>query len=812
MPTKHKVLHMIGNAHIDPVWLWHWPEGFHEVLATFRSALDRMSQYEDFRFTASSAAFYAWVEQIDPAMLDEIRARVAEGRWEIVGGWWIEPDCNIPGGESFVRQALLGQRYFRARFGVTARVGYSIDGFGHHGMLPQILKKSGLDHYVFLRPSPEEKDLPGRLFWWEAGDGSRVLALRIPFEYCTQGDRLDEHVRHCAGEMVAPLDEFICFYGVGNHGGGPTVKNIESIRRLDQDPALPRLVFSTVGHFFETARAKAWPLPTVCGELQHHASGCYAAHSGIKRWNRQAENALLRAEKWGLIADRVTGQPYPSDLTVAWKSVLFNQFHDILAGTCLEAAYDDARHLYGEAMAIASRGLNAALQSLVWNMQIAPEEGTRPVVVFNPHAWAARMPVELELGEVVGSEGLVDDQGHPVPIQWVQSQATTGWRRRAIFVAELPPLGYRLYRLLANDPQVSNSRFEADATKLENNRFRLTFDPETGYLTSLYDHRDRVEVLAGPAARPVVLEDRGDTWGHNLLRLGPEVGAFVASRMRLVEQGPVRAVLRVESVYGASGLVQDFILYHDLARIDVRVTVDWHEQFKALKLQFPVRVKLAQATHEIPYGHIVRVPNGEEEPVQGWVDLSGISSDGDRPYGLSLLNDGKYSVDVNEHIIGLTVLRSPIYAHHIPAQPEPGRDYSFVDQGIQQFTYALLPHRDGWQQAGTVRQAAELNQAAVALVTTCRPGGSLPSADSFLTVDADNVLMVVFKKAEDNDDLIVRAYETAGKATRAILRLPRWERELETTFGPCEIKTLRVPRDPQQPAVETDLLEDPIRG
>lgn len=803
---------MIGNAHIDPVWLWHWPEGSHEVLGTFRSALDRMRQYEDFHFTASSAAFYAWVEQIDPAMFEEIRARVAEGRWEIVGGWWIEPDCNIPGGESFVRQALLGQRYFRARFGVTARVGYSIDGFGHHGMLPQILKKSGLDYYAFLRPNPQEMDLPGHLFWWEADDGSRVLALRIPFEYCTQGDQLNEHVRRCAGEMAAPLDEFICFYGVGDHGGGPTVENIESIRRLNHDPALPRLVFSTTGHFFEAAQVKGWRVPMVNGDLQHHASGCYAAHSGIKRWNRQAENALLRAEKWGVVANWVTGQPYPPDLTVAWKGVLFNQFHDILAGTCLEAAYDDAQHLYGEAMAIAGRGLNAATQSLAWNMQIVPKEGTWPIVVFNPHAWAVRMPIELEFSDLAGGAGLVDEHGHSVPIQWVQSRATTDWRHRASFVAELPALGYRLYRLITNSPQVSDTQFEADATILENDHFRLTFDPETGYLTSLYDHQNQVEVLAGPAARPLVLDDRGDTWGHNLLRFGPEVGAFIARRMRLVEHGPVKAVLRVESFYGASKLVQDFTLYHDLARIDVHVTVDWHEQFKALKLQFPVRVKLAQATYEIPYGHIVRIPNGEEEPMQSWVDLSGISSDSNLPYGLSLLNDGKYSVGVDAHIIGLTVLRSPIYAHHVPAQPEPERDYSFLDQGAQHFTYALLPHRDGWQQAGTVRQATELNQAAVALVAACRPSGDLPSADSFLSVDADNVLVTTFKKAEDNDDLILRAYETAGKATRAILCLPKWGRVLETSFGPCEIKTLRVPRDPQQPVVETDLLEDPIQG
>ena len=255
---KNETLYMIGNAHIDPVWLWQWQEGFQETLATFRSALDRMDETPDFRFTASSAALYSWVQPIDPEMFAEIQARVAEGRWEVAGGWWIEPDCNIPGGESFVRQALYGQRFFKEAFGVTARVGYAVDSFGHHAVLPQILKKSGLDFYVFMRPGPHEKGLPGRLFWWEAEDGSRVLTFRIPFTYTSWGHDLEHHVRRCAAEMKPPVDSFMCFYGVGNHGGGPTQENIESIQRLAGDPDLPELTFGTTGAFFDAAVAAEW--------------------------------------------------------------------------------------------------------------------------------------------------------------------------------------------------------------------------------------------------------------------------------------------------------------------------------------------------------------------------------------------------------------------------------------------------------------------------------------------------------------------------------------------------------------------------
>ena len=357
-----QTLHLIGNAHIDPVWLWPWSEGLAEVMATFRSALDRMDEFPEFTFTASSAAFYEWVEQVDPLLFAEIQRRVAQGRWRLAGGWWIEPDCNIPGGESFVRQALYGQRYFQSRFGQTARTGYCPDSFGHNGMLPQILKKSGLDFYVFMRPMPHEMALPGRVFWWQAPDGSRVLTCRLPIQYGTWSEGIEEHLRRCAGEIQPPLDELPCFYGVGNHGGGPTIANLNELLRLRAEPGLPELVFSSLEAFFENVAGKS--LPVVTGDLQHHASGCYAAHSGIKRWVRESENALLGAEKLSALAFWQAGLPYPQDFECAWKGLLFNQFHDILAGTSLEMAYTAARSQLGESLSIAARARVYAMQAI----------------------------------------------------------------------------------------------------------------------------------------------------------------------------------------------------------------------------------------------------------------------------------------------------------------------------------------------------------------------------------------------------------------------------------------------------------------
>lgn len=803
---KNRTMYMIGNAHIDPVWLWQWQEGFHEVRATFRSALDRMKEYDEFVFVASSAAFYAWVEESDPEMFEEIKQRVAEGRWVLVGGWWVEPDCNIPGGESFVRHGLYGQRYFQSRFGKIAQVGFNVDSFGHAATLPQILKKSGIPYYAFLRPQPHEMRLPGRVFWWAADDGSRVLAYRIPYEYLSNGRDLEPHVRRCAAEMKPPLNEFMCFYGVGNHGGGPTKENLDGIRRLQGDAELPELRMASPEAFFHSVETRGSLLPVVQDELQHHACGCYAAHSGIKRLNQLAENRLMSAEKWSTLAWLVIGQRYPTNLEHAWKNVLFNQFHDIMAGTSLEIAYEDARNDYGEALAIADRAFNLAVQSFAWNVNIPAELDTRPVVVFNPHAWPVKANVELEFGTYRG-DILLDHTGQQVALQRVQSLATAGGRSRLSFIADVPPLGYQLYRVAARPPTREFPVIHAEDLALESEAYRLEFDPKTGAILRLRDKKNETDVFNGLAALPVVLDDTSDTWSHDVFRYDRVAGEFEARDIRLIEHGPVKSVIQVTSTYGASRLIQRFSMFPDLERIEVDATVDWHEQFKLLKLRFPINVRNVRVTYEIPYGSIERQANGDEEPMQSWVDVSGVARDTERLQGFSLLSEGKYSVDVNVRDIGLTVLRSPIYAHHVPALPEEGRLYSFMDQGTQHFRYVLCPHAGGWESVSTFRLGAELRQPLVGLVGTYHPDGKLPARDSFLSVEPANMIVPVVKKAEDGEDLIVRVVETTRAATHATVRLPKWDRVIEADFAPSEIKTFLIPRDPALPIVETDLLE-----
>ena len=810
---------MIGNAHIDAVWLWQWQEGYQEVRATFRSALDRMDEYPDYVFTADSVAYFSWIAEHDPALFDRIRKRVAEHRFEIVGGWWVEPDCNIPGGEAFVRQALYSQRWLAEHLGVIATVGCNVDPFGHNATLPQLLSKSRLDSYAFLRPQSHERELPGQKFWWESADGSRVLAYRIPHEYCSPGGEISGHVTKALQQLPVTTEPLMVFYGVGNHGGGPTIENIESIKQLASRDLFPTMFPSTMRRFFDEARTAA-DIPVHATELQPHAVGCYAAHSEVKRQNRLAEQLLLAAEKWSTIAVTVGGMPDATpELGHAWKQVLFNQFHDIAAGTAIEPAYDDARDQLGEAKSIAARLANRSIQSISRQIDIPAEPAMVPVAVFNPHAWPVTATVELELGypaplrgAIALTEGL---DGRPLEMQEVRSAATANGRRRVAFTAELPPLGYQLYTMRPGDTSYHSGRPLESHTALDNGIVRAEVDPRTGWLKSLSTAGG--ENLLPPNRRNAiahaqVIDDDTDTWSHGVRSLWNTVDTFEVTSVRRLADGPIRQLVRVESAYGRSTLVEEFVLDAGSDAVEVRVTIDWREQLKALKLCFPFALDDAEATHEIPYGHLVREQNREEVPSHTWVDVSGAGG------GVALLNDGKYSFAVDgskpgRPVLAMTCVRSPVYAWHDPHQLADDGVYEYLDQGIQRFRYRLQPHAGDWRAAGVVRKAAVLNQPVTPLVE-CFHRGPLPEQQSYLSVEgpgADQVVFSVLKKDEDDSGAaVLRGYETSGRAAEVTVEF--LGRRFDATFRPSEVKTLRIAPSADDPVVEVDLLEwDPAK-
>ncbi len=838
--TPDRTLHMVGNAHLDPVWLWPWQEGYAEARATFWSAIHRMDEYPDFVFTCDQVALLAWVEESDPELFERIRARVADGRWQLVGGWWVEPDCNLPMGESFVRQGLLGQRYLADRFGVTATVGMNADPFGHHVMLPAILRGQGMDSYVFLRPGPHESTLDATAFWWQAPDGSRVLAYRIPFEYCSGAGPVDGQVDKALGAADRSLGDLMVFYGVGNHGGGPTRANIDSIHRYDAMGSFGRLTMSHPRAFLDGLASRVVAgeqpdLPVWSEDLQHHAAGCYSAHSGIKAWQRRAQWEVLTAERWAAVGASWLALPIPrEDLTRAWQQVLFNQFHDVLPGSAIAHAYDDARDQLGETVAIAKRITTRVQNVVARQVEVPFEEGTQPVLVFNPHPWPVRSTVELQYGGMPAGAHAVDADGRGVPAQAVPSVATTADRSRGAlaFEAEVPGLGYRLYRLRPGVAAPSGGPrtrwLTATPTRLENEVLRVEVDPATGWLTSLLDKRTDVDLVAGASGpHAVVSPDPTDTWGHRVVSYAWPGEEMPVTRVRLREAGPLRATLRIERAWGASTLVEELVLGHDDDALEVRVRLDWREPGHLLKLRFPVAVAEPVATYEVPFAAIERPVDGAEEPVQAWVDLSGRPPRGAPRAGLALVTHGKHAADVSPAegddgagtapSIGLTAVRSPVHAWHDPRELDEDGVHEHQDLGVQTFRYLLVPHAGDWRDVGLTRRAAVLGRPVRAMLESSHPG-TLPPVATLVDDGGGPVVVTAVKPAEDpadpaeglDGDLVVRVVESTGRPSPVRVDLPMAGRVLEAELGAHQLRTFRVPWDPARSVIEVDLVERPL--
>ncbi|MBS6194140.1 MAG: alpha-mannosidase [Clostridiales bacterium] len=817
-----KKLYMIGNAHLDPVWLWPWQEGFQENKATCRSALDRLKEYADVVFTSSSAQFYEWIEQNDPEMFQEITARIKEGRWILCGGWWVQPDCNIPSGESFARHGLISQNYFKKKFGVIAKTGYNVDSFGHNGMMPQILKLSGMDNYVFMRPGPHEKGLPARNFVWESDDGSRVNAYRIPYSYGTFGE-LADHIKGCLTEFDPGVDELMCFYGVGNHGGGPTIENINEVKRLQEElKDEVEIIFADPDTYFFDLKSRYDNLPVVHDDLQHHASGCYSAQSEIKKNNRRAENHLLRAEKFSVLSECVSGMKCLENLTGAWKRVLFNQFHDILAGSSIERTYDDTRNEHGEALSVAARAENHGLQAISFKVNIPMEEYMLPVVVFNPHSWEVCENVEIETGMFSNSCGgdsylVKDSEGNLIPSQAIEADAKVNGRNRIVFPAKVPALGYALFCLYGQEGSKETAKINQNLI-LENENLKVIFDEKTGGISSMWNKKEKLEFCDGVMGRAAVILDDSDAWSHGVMRFADIEGYFTPVSMKKTEDGEVRSSIRVISKYKNSTLVQTYTLYKEEQMIRVSAKVNWQEKFRCLKIQFPVNLDQYHGTYEIPFGNIEKACNGEEEPVQRWMDLSGIQEapnnstgmqNNERKVicGMAVLNDGKYSASMERNRMDLMILRSPVYAHHNPhVLVKEEDDYSFIDQGIQKFGYVLVPHMGTWKTGSIVQKAEELNQPCTSIIETYHKG-EYPVKAGYLQIDKENVILSALKKAHDGNGYIARFYETTGENCEVNISFDLFGKEVHAAFRPYEIKTFRFSRNPGEEPEEVNLLE-----
>jgi alpha-mannosidase len=797
-------IRVVGNSHIDMAWLWPWTETVEVVRNTFQSVLDLMREYPDFKFTMSSARTYEWMQEKYPDLFHQIEQRVKEGRWEVIGGMWVEPDLNMPDGESLVRQILVGKRYFQKNFGVDVKIGWNPDSFGYNYQLPQIYKKSGMDYFVTqkLLWAHEFTVFPYKLFWWQAPDGSRLLTY-FPHDYAggidaePLGTDLSIWMPSIYGPKLTDSPEMMHLYGVGDHGGGPTRVMLDHAEQLRApDTVFPKLQFSFARDFFSDMEKKlpSMQVPTWDGELYFaYHRGVFTTQAETKRRIRRAEENVLNAEKFASLA-LLFGRPYPQDeMEQTWKNLLFDHFHDIMPGSGIAVNYLDAKRNLENVDRVANNVAMGSIREIAAHVN-TQNEGA-PVMIFNSLAWPRTevTEVEAQLSAPATAIEVVDSAGKPAELQ-VLSEDRDTHRFRFLLLANVPAMGYQTYFVLPAKKmeEKPHTTLKATADQMENEFVRVKIDPQTGCMTSLFDKRSGTESLA-PAET--------DTGGPKNSTCGNLLQTFVdkpkeydawnvdadfenqhwdldkADEVKLIESGPLRAVIEIKNHFQNSTFVRDVTLYAGVPRVDVKMMAEWHEKHILLKVAFPVSAHSDKATFEIPFGSIERPTTRNtpaekaqfEVPAQRWADIS------DAKHGLSLLNDCKYGYDAKGNVLRLSLLRSPEW-------PDP-----HADEGHHEFTYSLYPHGGGWKDALTIRRGYELNYKLISLPTGNHQG-DLAVEHSFVQTQSDNVIVTALKKAEDDDSLVLRFYEWAGKEGEVKLQLP-----------PGAVA-----------ALETDLMEKPV--
>lgn len=827
------VVHGIGHTHIDVAWKWPLRQTRQKAVRSFLTVLRLMEEYPQYRFMSSQPQLYQFVKEEAPELYRQIKERVREGRWETEGAMWLEADCNLSSGESLIRQILYGKAFFQKEFGTGdgQEVLWLPDVFGYCVALPQILRQAGIRYFMTTKLGWNEyNQIPNDTFYWRGLDGSEVLTYFITTSdyrrYPQVGGRKSFETTY-NGRMNASQtmgtwqryrnkdlsrDVLTCF-GFGDGGGGTTREMMEEEKRLEVSaPNCPAVRITGVKEFFhilennlESKRVPRW-----CGELylEFHR-GTYTSMARIKKNNRECEFLLMDAELLCVMAGLAdSGFSYPrEELEEAWKLLLLNQFHDILPGSSIGEVYEDSdrqyqrlREICGAVMERAKRRIAAGYETLAGDRESERPKGLKRTggealsaadcADERPDAPAdcAEGPGALFVANQLGFErsGLIE--------------AEVGGQKRLFLAEHVPPKG-----LLALDPvRVEETQGREVARGCETGKkgflasmctdfYSLKFN-ERGEIISLYDRREEREVIAGGGAGNalVVFEDRPesyDAWNIDESYEEKQWPVSDLTRLELVENTALRAVVRCEKRFMKSAIRQDICFYRHTARIDFVTTVDWRESQLLLKAAFPVDVRSDRAVYDVQFGNVERPTHRNTSWEQAkyevcahkWADLS------EYGYGVALLNNCKYGCDVHDSVMRLTLIKSGIFP------------YPRADQEVHRFTYALYPHTGDFRAGGVVQEAYDLN---CPLIAWQGPASGLDKGFSLIRIGAENVIVETVKKAEDGDGIVIRMYEAYGKRTRTQVVIPflsgkhLWEcgclenriRELAHRAGRAEIQ------------------------
>ncbi len=787
----------IGHTHIDIAWLWTINQTKEKVVRSFSTVLHLMDRYPEYKFMSSQPQLYEFLKEEEPELFEKVKEKVKEGRWEVDGAMWVEADCNIPSGESLVRQLLLGIRFFEKEFNVKCKTLWLPDVFGYSATLPQLLKKSGI-HYFFTTKLDwnQFNKIPHDSFMWKGIDGSEVFTQLItttdhvvfdneilkrknPYQQTTYNGRLNPN--HVLGNWTRYrnkelTDETIQLFGFGDGGGGPTEEMLENARRLKYGvPGLPRVKIDFQGNFFDRVYNKVKDnskLAQWVGELYFECHrGTYTSMAKNKRFNRKAEFLYIDIETLYSFSSQLTDEHYPKEMIhKAWKTILLNQFHDIIPGSAIEKVYEQTDKEYITLLEQGNQLLDKAMTCIASCIDLS----NKSLIVFNTLSYNRNDIVEFQLPCDSNIIGLKDDTNEVFPIQVIEEG------KKAIFFAQnVPSKGYKVYEFLTGNKKEDFSLSSCSNWKdnvLENPFFKVTFDQDYN-ISSLWDKKCSREIICKNKKGNVfqIFEDRPidfENWDIDIYYKEKVYEISEVNEVTLLENGPIRTCLQIIRTYYDSSIVQKIYFYHHIPRIDFKTEIDWHEKHVLLKVAFPVDVNTNKASYEIQYGNIERSTHDNTSwdvakfavCAHKWADLS------ETGYGVSLLNDCKYGYDIKGNCMRLTLIKCGEYPN------------VNADIGYHEFTYSLYPHQGDWRRGKTQQHAYNINVPMYSIIQEAHKG-TLPKVCSMFSIDQENCIIEVIKAPEEGDGVIIRLFEYMNKRTLATIRTFK---EIETVYE-CDL-------------------------
>ena len=775
---KERTIHCVGHAHLDMAWLWPIEDTWKAAERTFRSILSLQNDFPELTYTHSSPALFEWIEHNRPKLFQTIQTKVKEGSWSIDAGLWIEPELNIIGGEAIVRQILYGQRYCQEKFGAISKIAWLPDTFGFCWQLPQLLVQGGIETFATLKLTwNDTTEFPHQFFWWQSPDGTKIRSIMLP-PIGSDIDPLKMSAYAVKWTNNTQSPDSLWLPGLGDHGGGPTRDMLEKSQRWEKSPFFPKLSFTTPEQYISEIPTNTLPpIPTWNDELYLELHrGCYTTHADQKQNNRQCEDLLYQAEAFATVAQLIAQQPYPKqDIEIAWKTLLFNQFHDILPGTSIPEVFIEADQGWQQVKDIGQSVLENSLQAIASKINLSfPQSKAIPILIFNALTWPRSSVITVDISKIVPnvanqSWAIYDKEQNLVSFQRTtpQNNPSTSHAIQVSFLAQdTPALGYQCYWVVPTNPVPTEPSYEPQTYHLENEFITVSISAETGEISSLIERTTNKEILSAPSNQLQLFRDQSGYWDAWDIATDYQENQLPSPQLTSIqwqESGPIRQRLRTRYETKESTIIQDYILDKSAPFLKIKQHIHWNETHTLLKALFPFTISAPFATYEIPFGSIQRTTQPKtkreqakwEVPALRWANLT--QTKNNKTLGVSILTQAKHGFDNRPNHLRLTLLKSPTW-------PD-----SNADKGEHHITYAIYPHATTWQSAQTAHHARELNSPLIIHYphSNSAQTAPLPNVHSFLENHTTSFIVSTLKPAEDNpSQIVLRGYEAYGQVTQ----------------------------------------------